>query len=316
MPRLFGGDGPASMFDVYEEIVEARKTTTDLLPMLVEQLYTVRTRKPPGPDDWISMSSAPTWCPRNHVIAYRLGIEMVDEWDAQARWYMDRGHGMHHVFQELWLGPLRLLKGGWACSACGQAHGVNDEGEATHRTAILLPEKCKRCETPPGKWQRWRYIEPRVIEPKLRLRGQMDGIFHHPPHKDEPLDLKTVTDNGMARIKREGPREKDVCQLHWYLGATGYRRGRLIYMNIGEERIESTMAEFQIEYDPKLHWKEQEKFRVLREALQEKERPLPRCPHDRALPWGPCPCTEAELVWDRYGPGPLPSTHGSRNPLT
>lgn len=291
------------MFDVYEEIVEKRIETNDLLPMLIENLHSVETKPAPGLDDYISISRAPTWCPRNHVIAYRMGIDMVSEFDAQGRWYMDRGHGMHHVFQELWLGPMRMLKGGWACSECGHRHGVSESGEATPESAVLLPEECEECGSSPGKWRRWRFIEPRVKDEEFKLIGQMDGIFHHPPHKDEVCDLKTLTKSGMERVKKAGPRDKDVLQLNWYLHTAGYRRGRLVYMNIGETFIESIMAEFQIEYDPKLLWKEQEKFRGLRKALKDEKRRLPPCPHDRALPWGPCPCAEAEIVWDAHGPG-------------
>jgi hypothetical protein len=303
-----------NLFDAYEEIVEEREKNSNLLPMLIERLHEVKEIRPPGPSDYMSISKAPTWCPRNHVIAYRLGMNMVNEFNAQSRWYMDRGHGMHHVFQELWLGPMGLIKGGWACSECGHRHGVSESGEALVTTAVLLPEECESCGKPPGKWRRWKYLEPRVIDEELLLRGQVDGIFFHPPNKDDILDLKTITESGMKQVKRNGPRKTHVQQLHWYLGASGYRRGRLIYMNIGEKRIESTMAEFQVEFDPDLHFKEQEKFRGLRQALQEKDRPLPRCPYDRALPWGPCPCSEAELVWDRYGPGPLPPKHRSYDP--
>lgn len=293
------------ILDVADEVRRFRADHQWIHPLLMKHLHTRRTRKLPGPRDWIAASRAPLWCGRFHVMAYRMGMKVVDDdLGPQDHWRMGRGTAMHSVFQEGWFGPAGWLKGGWKCPKCGHIHGMGEGKEVTVKSSVFLPSKCDECSVKPGRWNQFTFVEPYVRDNVSLVRGRTDGVLKLPGHKEELFDLKIVTD--LSRIKSKGARDFDVRQLHWYLGPSGMRLGRMVYVNPGAKKLEEAIVEVQIDFDPMILWEEREKIRVIREAIQESARPLPSCPHDRALPWGKCPCVELEAFWRSHGGGSSP----------
>jgi len=286
--------------DALTRIAEIRRDHEWLKDVLAEALHSERKVPAMKADDWLPTSRVPALCPRMHVIASRLNLELTDEWDAQARWRADRGSAIHHVFQELWLGPLKLLLGGRKCSKCGHKHGTDGNGDVWPSTSIVCPEKCDKCS---NKWRRqdpFQFIEPHAIDKPLKVRGRIDGLLRLPGYYPEVIDLKTTHFLGSEAkpwsVYRR-PRINDVKQLHWYMDSVQCNRGRIVYMDPAAERVEDALVEHKVSFNPSMMHREKEKVRVLREALAEEARPVPACPNDRKLPYGDCPCVEVESLW-------------------
>lgn len=293
-----------SLKSAIDEISRVRSDNEWLSIVLQEALHSERTVPALKHDDWLSVSKIAYLCPRQQVIASRLGVELVDEWSAQARWRADRGTAIHHVFQEMWLGPLKLLLGGWRCPKCTKVYGADENGEVWPSTAIVCPDLCEACGQ---KWRRqepFHFVEPYSIDTQLKVRGRIDGLLRLPGYYPEVIDLKTthfIGSEGKPWSVVRNPRISDVKQLHWYMDSTQCRRGRVIYMDPAAERIEDAIVEHKVSFNPSLLHREREKVRVLREALKEEGRPVPACPYDRKLPFGDCPCTQVESLWASAG---------------
>lgn len=295
--------------DVLRDARETREASKHLVPILLEGLESTRSVAPPGPDTWFSISKAPTLCPRAMVMVNRLSIPMVDAPDAQMRWRMDKGTALHSVFQELWLGPQKLLLGGWRCPRCGHVHGaaqgvtppfwVADPGAwVTPQSSVLLPDECEKCKLKWHPMDPFHYVEPWVVDTSLKIRGRTDGLLRLPAHYAEFLDIKTTSS---LRYVRSAPRPTDAAQLQWYMGLSDCRRGRLLYVNPGAEKVEEAMVEHRIDFDPKLMHEEKEKIRGLRKVLSDKTQPIPPCPYGGKLPFGECLCVEVAVLWASHG---------------
>ncbi len=305
------------LMDMIEAIRGAREDRGSLVPMLMESLVRTDIKAPPGPKSWLGVSRLPTICPKAVVMAHRLQVQLVDEVDLKGRWNMDRGTGLHVMVQELWLGPMGYLLGGWQCPRCAHIHGAVDGEDrgglvvptVTFRSAVPMPEECEKCKLHGGKWHRFRFIEPEFRDLRLLVSGKSDGLLHMAPNPIEVMDLKTTgTDFDKTYTRRDGtffpslrdaPRKSDVGQLQWYLDAAGLNSGRLIYLNPGADSVETAMVEHKVAFDPVYMHNEKEKLRGLREALEEEARPVPDCPYDGAGPYGECSCVEVAVLWAR-----------------
>lgn len=305
--------------DVVRGIREIREERSGIIPLLMNHLNTQRIKKAIGPTDWLGVSKMGTLCPRALVIAHRLQLPLVDERNPTSNWRMDRGIALHLVFQELWLGPMGFLLGGWKCSrpSCGFVHGASDEeGTVQFRSAVCMPKVCERCGLENGKWTRFHFIEPQMrIGAPYYVQGQSDGLLHLAPNPIEVLDLKFSENLDKDYMPRDGgkyrpslraePKRDHVIQLHWYMDYAGLRQGRLFYVNPAASELHDALAEHVIPFDPNLMFREKEKVRGLREALQDEDRPVPPCPYDGAGPYGDCECVEVAVLWARRGPRPV-----------
>jgi hypothetical protein len=299
------------LFDLVDKVHAVQQEHQNLHPLLTEFLYDSSTKKIPGPDDWLPASGVPTWCPRWHVMAWRLGHrESVRELDAQSRWAMDRGTALHRTFQELWMGPMGWILGGWRCPHCGHLHTSGSEpnkpeplidgwkSPVTPKNAVVMPERCETCDHKSSKFDPFRFEEPWCRNEAERVRGPCDGILNLPAHAIEFFDLKTTS--GLKWVRKE-PRIKDVIQLHWYMDTYDIRRGRIVYINPGEKRFEDAVVEHVFSFDTNLMTREKRKIRGLREALKEESRPVPACPYGGKLPYGDCACVELAVTWASRG---------------
>jgi hypothetical protein len=314
---------------MFSEIKEELKRDDAVLPRLLNNLYSVTEKPFPGPHGIIGISKVGTWCARAHVMGYRMGINGVDEIDATAAWRMDRGTAMHSAFQEMWLGPLGILRGGWRCPKCAHVTGgVPGERGVTVNfdSAVLMPEKCEGCSQKNGKWSRFSYVEPEVrFDAPFFLWGKLDGLIRLMPKPEEVLDIKTSEnldrpftrthpDGSVAHSPslREAPKLDHVKQLHWYMDAGGYKNGRIIYINPGATNPGDGIAEHTVVFNPKMMHEQKEMVRGLRQALEEKDRPVPACPYDGVGSYGQCNCVQMEVLWESWRNRPLPEEHGDR----
>jgi len=294
--------------DLIGRIRDAQEERGHLIPQLMKSLVFHEMKDPIGPKKWLGPAKAVSMCPRAMVMAHRLGIKLADDIDPQGRWRMDRGTALHVMVQELWLGPMGFLLGGWKCPKCALVHGTDETGVVSFRSAVPMPGECERCGLKNGKWTRFHFVEPEFRDAACLVMGKSDGLLHMAPTPVEVLDVKTTDDLDKVYTRRDGtvvppvreaPRETDVKQLQWYLDAAGLRSGRLLYMSPVASQIEKAMVEHQVPFDPAMMHAEKEKIRGLREALQEESRPIPPCPYGGAGPYGECACVEVAVFWAR-----------------
>lgn len=289
-----------SLGDALNRVKQARNDGQFLHPLLTEGLESVE-EKELFPDMWLGPSRLPELCIRAYTIAWRLGLPLVRQFDAQSKWNMDAGTALHTMFQDQWLGPLGWLYGGWECPTCLCRMGCGKEHVATVETAIACPEKCPSCGNEPGWRSNFRYVEPTCIDPILRVRGFTDGLLRLPAQPEELFDLKTTGD---LKWVRDAPRINDVTQLNWYLDMAGMTRGRIVYVSRGAKKFEDAMVEHVVYLDADLMKQEKEKVRGLREALKapKSEPSVPACQYGGRGTYGPCDCTQLDLAWARHGP--------------
>ncbi len=305
--------------DVFQAVKALREERDGVFPLLMAHLNQSRIKDAPGPTDYIGISRMGSICPRAQVIAYRLKLPMVDDIDPQGFWRMDRGVAMHLVFQELWLGPMGFLLGGWKCSrpGCAYVHGSDDTGTVTFRSAVQMPKVCVKCEQENGKWHRFHFVEPDIkYDAPYYLLGRSDGLLHLAPHPVEVMDLKFTEALDREYKRKDGtyfpplrvaPKQDHIVQLHWYMDSADIRQGRLIYVNPAATELHDAIAEHAIPFDPSLMHREKEKIRGLREALQDPESRVPDCPYGGAGPYGECACVEVAVLWARRGARPVPA---------
>lgn len=312
------------LFDVIEEVHAIQRDHSKLFNVLCEFLPESREKPLPGPRDWLPASSMGTLCPKAHVMAWRMGYGMaIKNFDVQQRWAIDRGTAFHRIFQELWMGPMGWMYGGWRCPKCGHLHTKDSEkgkpekliegwmSPVTPKNSVLMPETCETCEYKSSKFDPFRFEEPWCRNYSELVRGPCDGILKLPAQALEFFDLKTTTS---LFYLRDEPRLKDVIQLHWYMDTYDIRKGRLIYVNPGAKKFCNAMVEHEVVFDTKLMTREKKKIRDLREALEDKTRPVPACPHGGKLPFGDCECIKLEMQWSRHGHRPLVEEHRDHDP--
>ena len=289
-----------SLGDTLGRIKQARSDGAFLHPLLTEGLDSVE-EKELGPDMWLGPSRLPELCVRAYAIAWRLGLPMIRETDAQSRWNMDTGTAFHTMFQDQWLGPMGFLKGGWECPKCLHTVGLEEDNTVSVPSAVHYPEACANCDHVPEWRSGFRYIEPTCADSILRVRGFADGILDLPAQPEELFDLKSTGD---LKWVREQPRKNDVIQLNWYLDMSGMTRGRLVYVCRGAKKFEDAIVEHVVYLDAGLMKQEKEKVHALREALQapKSEPSLPTCPYGGRGTYGPCDCADLDLAWARHGP--------------
>jgi hypothetical protein len=237
---------------------------------------------------------------------------MVDERSVQANWMFDRGSALHRMLQEVWLGPLGLIMGGWRCPFCGHLHTSDGAEEVTFENAVKAPKACAACkkENRP-KWDPFIFVEPWCRNHDLKVRGPCDGILVMPGGALEIFDLKSTS--SLSPVRR-APRPAHVRQLHWYMNPHGIKRGRIVYLDPGQPKFEKAMVEHVVEFDSRLMQREKAKVRGLRKALKEEAGPVPACPNGGRSTYGECECVQLEVLWARHGSRSGAKLHGRSDP--
>lgn len=268
-------------------------------------------------DMWLSPSVIADFCPRAWVIAHRLDIPLIDEIGPDNRWWMDGGTAHHTMLQEWWLGPAKIIKGGWECPKCLRvvgydplddfevySHGEHLRTKVTTESAVFCPDKCPNCGYTGGWRSPFRYIEPMVYDKELKIVGLMDGIIDWGKLEDEIWDLKTKAGSESIEWVVEAPDISHVKQLMWYLDMAKKMFGRIVYIDRGAKYLVDAFVEHQVDFDEVLMEKEKEKVRAFRKATEDPESSIPACPDGGQTRFGPCQCRELEVAWKSYGARP------------
>lgn len=290
-------------------VTELERPELFVQPRIMKALTSVR-EVTVTPDMWLSPSVLAGWCPRAWVMAYRMGVPLIDETGPDNRWWMDGGTVHHTLFQEWWMGPAKIIKGGWKCPSCQHvmgidpddkfevhSHGEDITDKVTPQSAVLCPDECPACGYKPTWREPFKYVEPILYDAEMRVVGWSDGILDWGPYEDELWDLKTkASTDGMGWV-REAPDEGNVTQLNWYLDMAEMHYGRLVYVDRASKHLVDAFIEHPVEHDPRLMAKEKEKVSAFREACKNPESSLPACPDGGRTRFGPCQCRELESAW-------------------
>jgi hypothetical protein len=267
--------------------VRALRRRTSLMGHAVP-LLAIQQVRPISPDMTISISSIGKLCPREWTLACRSGADVVRQFDVESRWRTDAGTALHRMFQEEWFGPMRVLLGGWLCSACGYRHGaVAGSGPVTVRTAVLMPESCDRCGMRETRWERFRYEEIQTSDAEDGLTGHLDGVFVLPAQRARVLDIKTV--GSIVPVLRE-PRRTDVVQVNEYMRCTGIREARILYVDRTSSGIDRGTVEHHIGFSHHMSEQYRGYIRSFRQAAKDQSRPIPACPYGGKTEFGVCGC--------------------------
>lgn len=313
---------------ILREVKEAKEEGRFLAPYLMRALCSRRVQRV-SPDMWLGPSTITggSFCPRAWTIAYRLGVPLVDDLGPNNRWWMDFGTAGHTMIQDSWLGPAKLIKGGWKCERCLYTVGIDPEDKTevfshgdpvidkvTVKSAVHRPDgECPQCGLKPTWRQGWTFIEPTAYDTDYLIAGWNDGIITMPNAADEVVDFKFVLS---VSWKRKAPADEHVKQVSLYGDMLGIKRGRIFYVERGKKHLADAIVEHGFDIDPKVVQQEKEKVRVFREATKapKTEPSIPACPDGGEGTYGPCTCVELEAVWKAHGPGSRAGSNGSGDP--
>lgn len=304
--------------DVLKEVQEVKEQGDYwLAPLLMEALCKREVRKVTQ-GMWLGPSTITGggFCPRAWTIAYRLNLTLVDDLVPDNRWWMDFGTAGHTMMQDKWLGPAKLIKGGWKCEHCLYTVGIDPDDKTevfshsapiidkvTLASAVHYPEgPCPECGMEPTWREGWTFVEPTAYDIETRIAGWSDGIITMPGAPEEVVDFKFPLS---VSWKRRKPDVNHVAQVSLYGDMLGVERGRIFYVEKGKKHLADAIVEHSFDIDPVVVEKQKGKVRVFREALEAKksEPSLPACPDGGEGTYGPCSCSELESVWATHGPG-------------
>lgn len=142
-------------------------------------------------------------CPRAYHLVMRrdeYGISFIQEpkFSASMMRVFDHGHALHALYQDKVLGPAGVLYGEWQ----HQRTGEKIEG--------FMPQ---------NEQSLWRYVEPRLIWPEMRITGYCDGIIFVNGQWCI-LEIKSANNNSFMYVKSTGkPRDYHVRQAQIYVFA-------------------------------------------------------------------------------------------------
>lgn len=191
-------------------------------------------------------------------------IEFKEDITATLQAKFDIGHAIHHWYQNKYLGPMGILKGGWACKKCD----AYQEG--------FMPANVCSCGG------RWRFIEPQANIPELDIVGHCDGIIDR---GDGPwvMDIKTIDPDRFRSLSE--PSMSYIYQVHCYMMALQINRAIILYVDKSSNMGNPT-KEIKITLDPDI---EKDVIRIANEYKSMKK--------DKALAERTCKtkgCTKAK----------------------
>ena len=141
----------------------------------------------------------------------------------------DIGHAIHHWYQNHYLGPMGILKGGWRCPHCD-----------TVKQGFRPANVCS-CGV-----DRWRFVEPETLIPELNIVGHCDGIIDR-GDGEWVMDIKTIDPERFKALSE--PSLSYVYQVHCYMMALNIRRAIILYVDKSSNLANPT-KEIKIFFNP------------------------------------------------------------------
>ena len=201
----------------------------------------------------VSVSSMYYMCPRQVILALMFPKKTSTElFDAFSRLRMGFGTWAHSLFQNEYLGDMRVLYGIWRCSNCKQESRLGYKPKDLCPCSTWCLDKClwpeeyieeRDCGIC-GRFGGWDYVEPYIKDEVNGIKGKCDGII---VYHGRPVALEIKTKNGTAFDKMTKPDEAHILQLNMYLHYLQLDYGLFMYVRKGEV---SAPKEFLIKYDP------------------------------------------------------------------
>lgn len=153
----------------------------------------------------------------------------------------DKGHNMHHRWQQFYFADMGILKGYWKCPSCGKVYGKEET------LGVFSPEKCEKC----GFKGKFNYLEIDVLDDEMNIAGHADIILdfsrfdpdrykgvrsafnpEHLPKKPIVVDMKTIGSmQWNKKLKQYGLHKEYLIQITIYCHILDCEYGVVIYEN-------------------------------------------------------------------------------------
>lgn len=144
----------------------------------------------------------------------------------------DCGHHLHFRLGKN-MEMTGLLKGCWACLACGKRYG-DDRKLGVHKPNICISDDCTS--------ERFRYIEIGFMDEATLLGGHVDAVLDlrgleingvlipkDAPEEESHIVVDYKSIRGEAFRKLVGPKPEHCTQMQIYLYLSGLKAGKFLY---------------------------------------------------------------------------------------
>jgi hypothetical protein len=243
------------------DLVRKQKKTASAHELIEKALREeIREYPPMTADSWMRVSSMGGICPRQEVLASRLGVTRREGIDPDLGMVFAMGHALHWAMQNIVMAETNRIVGSWRCTWCGEVYGSLKEG------LIPRPERCMRCgalatgvpriNNKPDYSVRsdaFLFVEEWVGDYEYMIGGHPDGFFvDGDPYNFKPeqvivLEFKSCSENSFVKYKK-APDFMHVIQSQTYMWLTGFKRAKIIYVNKGKFGMEG-VVEHDVQYD-------------------------------------------------------------------
>lgn len=181
-------------------------------------------------DYWskVRSSSLPYFCPREEMIRHYIGWPWGGKHTWMKRWVMDRGTGIHYVYQNLILPKMGVIDGIWKCLSCGEVP-VDDR-----KMTVVggRPDECWKCGD-----HHFLYEELVMDDQLLLLTGHADGVLLK---KNALWEFKTCGIGTYRKVIKNGPLDAHRVQAGAYLSMLkrmGYEVDNVRFLYIPMEDV-------------------------------------------------------------------------------
>jgi len=243
------------------DLVRKQKKTASAHELIEKALREeVRIHNPLRPESWLRVSSIGGVCPRQEVLASRMNVVRQEGISPDLGMVFAMGHALHWGMQNIVMPATGRFVGSWRCTWCGEIYGSLKEG------LMARPDRCVRCGAHAGEVPRvnnkpdydvrsdaFVFMEEWVGDHGYMIGGHPDGYFvdGDPANFTDDdvivLEFKSCSESNYAKYKK-APDFMHVIQAQVYLWLTGFRRGKIIYVNKGKFGMEG-VVEHDISYD-------------------------------------------------------------------
>ncbi len=185
------------------------------------------------PNRWTSKAdvrpSSFPFCPREYVMV-RLGLKMPDDFTVQSNHYTEIGKALHYVVQNAF--ARANLWGLWLCARPSCPDRLAARPISTTPSLYPEGERCPACNA-----YEFEYEELTIYDPKIGLRGHVDGVLLYDDHATI-LEIKTMGDQKLKelkKVKKEVIAQMLLAMSPWY----GYWHQASTYATKVQQRYRS-----------------------------------------------------------------------------
>lgn len=239
-----------------ELVRRVRQVPTDAPPSLIDLLQRqalrrVYERPPERRDDvWHPSEIAGGFCPRA-VLLSKLRPDLMivaPKHSPETQRIFDMGISIHWMYQNLYLGPLGVLKGYWV------------------RKAFDQEEKVEGFQPEGGIFEGWTYQEYAVYDAETNVGGHIDG--HVVENSEYLVEFKSARSSAWrSRVIAREPYLHHKKQIMFYLHAYGVPNGIDLAIVLYHNKDTQEEAEFPVRYDRSLIAKDLEDLGKINEGL-------------------------------------------------